>query len=81
MPTNTRDRGFCNICGAKTEGSESKIKLWIKLHFKQNHPKDDTTTIGIQELHFDKTSRRNRNKYDFAKYREEKDNPHVLKFE
>lgn len=71
MPTNTRDTGCCNLCGAKSVGSEAKIKMWIKLHFKQNHSDKEIITMGTQQTKFDRTSRRYQNKYDFAQQRKE----------
>jgi len=39
----------CNLCGAKSEGSEGKVKLWTKLHFKTTHPTREIISAGMQE--------------------------------
>jgi hypothetical protein len=80
MPTNTQDIGCCNICNTKSIGSEKKIKLWLKLHFQQNHPTQERTMVGLQETKFIPTSHRYKNKTDYAEKATFKDNLPILKF-
>lgn len=63
--SNTRDTFICGECGMNCVGAENKVKLWYKLHFKQNHPNVKMEKMEKEDRHYGRPSRRGNFKAEY----------------